>query len=85
MVTNILAAILIFSGIAVIFAFTKERHPVLTAARSAACGISAMMLVNITSAATGCYIAVNCFTVFVATFLSLPGVVGMLFLNLIYC
>ena len=69
---------------AVIYSFTKARHPVFTAFRSALCGVSALMLVNITAKATGCYIAVNCFTAFVATFLSLPGVVGMLLLNIIF-
>jgi len=84
MVTNILAAILVLSGILVVYAFTKAKKPVITALKSAVCGISAMLLVNLTSVATGCYIAVNYFTVFIATVLSLPGVVALLFLNLVY-
>lgn len=72
------------SAAIMIYTFTKAKHPVITAIKSAVCGISALMLVNITSAATGCYIAVNYFTAFVVTFLSLPGVVGMLILNIIF-
>ena len=84
MITKILAAILLISGIIVIYTFTKEKRPVLTAARSAVCGVSALMLVNITSAVTGCYIAVNYFTVYMAVVLSLPGVEGLLLLNLVF-
>ncbi len=84
MVTKILAIILAVSGIAVIYAFTKAKKPVITAVKSAICGISAMLLVNLTSAVTGCYIAVNYFTVFIATVLSLPGVIGLLLLNLVF-
>ncbi len=73
----IVAAVMIYS-------FTKAKHPVFTAIKSALCGISALMLVNITATATGCYIAVNYLTAFVATFLSLPGVIGMLILNIIF-
>ena len=84
MATKILAAILAVSGIAVIYSFTKAKRPVLTALKSAVSGISAMLLVNLVSAATGCYIAVNFFTVFIATVLSLPGVVGLLLLNVVF-
>ena len=84
MVTNVLTAILAISGIAVIFAFTKARKPVVTAFKSSLCGICAMLLVNLISAATGCYIAVNYFTVFIATVLSLPGVIGLLLLNIVF-
>ena len=84
MVTKILAVILLVSGIAVMCAFTKAKHPVITAFKSALCGVSAMLLVNLTSAATGCYIAVNSFTVFIATVMSLPGVIGLLLLNIVF-
>lgn len=84
MVTTVLGIILAISAAVVIFAFTKAKYPVLTAFKSAMCGICAMLLVNLTSAATGCYIAVNTFTVFIATVLSLPGVVGLLLLNIVF-
>ncbi|MBE6878817.1 MAG: hypothetical protein E7488_06615 [Ruminococcaceae bacterium] len=84
MVTEILAFVLAVSGIVVVYAFTKAKKPVITALKSAVCGISAMMLVNLTSATTGCYIAINYFTVFIATVLSLPGVIGLLLLNLVF-
>ena len=69
---------------AVCMGFSKTRRPLMAAAKSAASGISAMLLVNLVSGYTGCYIAVNCATVFVATVLSLPGVVCMLALKIIY-
>ena len=84
MVTTVLGILLAVSALAVIFAFTKAKHPVITAFKSAVCGICAMLLVNLTSAATGCYIAVNSFTVFIASVLSLPGVVGLLLLNIVF-
>ncbi|MBP1551265.1 MAG: pro-sigmaK processing inhibitor BofA family protein [Oscillospiraceae bacterium] len=43
-----------------------------------------VMLVNLTAKATGCYIAINYLTVAAATVLSLPGVIGMLLLNIIF-
>lgn len=66
------------------WAYSKNEHPYLTAAKNAASGLSALFLVNITSSATGCYIAVNTATVFVATVLSLPGVVALLVMKLIF-
>lgn len=84
MVTKILASILALSGIVIIYSFTKAKRPVITAFKSAVCGVSAMLLINLTAAVTGCYIAVNYFTVFIATVLSLPGVVALLFLNIVY-
>ena len=42
-----------------------------------------LLLVNLTSGYTGCYIVLNFATVFIATVLSVPGVVGMLFMKLL--
>lgn len=84
MAARILMIALCSLSLTVVYMFTKCRNPLLTAARSAACGISALMFVNLTSAATGCYIAVNHFTAFVATVLSLPGVIGLVLLNLVF-
>ena len=84
MAARILMIALAVMSMCVVYMFTKCRKPLLTAAKIAVCGISALVLVNITSAATGCYIAVNHFTAFVATVLSLPGVVGLVLLNLVF-
>ncbi|MBR2027623.1 MAG: pro-sigmaK processing inhibitor BofA family protein [Oscillospiraceae bacterium] len=84
MAAKILMTALCILSLAVVYMFTKSRKPLLTAAKSAVCGIAALMLVNITSASTGCYIAVNHFTAFVATVLSLPGVIGLVLLNLVF-
>lgn len=84
MAAKILISVLAVMSVSVIYAMSKNKKPLLTAAKSALCGISALMLVNITSAATGCYIAVNHFTAFVATVLSMPGVIGLVLLNLVF-
>lgn len=84
METNLWLVPAVLTAAIIIYTFTKAKHPVITAVKSAMCGVSALILVNITSAATGCYIAVNFFTVFVVTFLSLPGVIGLIILNIIF-
>lgn len=82
---NIIMLILaVVSMVAVVYAFTKAKHPFLTAGKSAFCGIASLLIINLTSAATGCYIAVNYFTAFVATVLSLPGVIALLFFNVMF-
>ena len=81
---NFLLVLAAVSAAVVVYEISKTKHPVATAVKSACCGIASLLLVNLTSAATGCYIAVNFFTVFVATVLSLPGVTGMLLLNIIF-
>ena len=69
---------------AMAYAYSRMKHPYFTAAKSAAGGLSALFLVNILSGATGCYIAVNTATVFVATVLSLPGVLALLVMKIIF-
>lgn len=64
--------------------FSRTRHPLTNAAKSAVSGLSAMLMVNLVSSYTGCYIAVNRATVFVSTVLSLPGVICLLLLKIIY-
>ncbi|MBQ8604090.1 MAG: pro-sigmaK processing inhibitor BofA family protein [Oscillospiraceae bacterium] len=66
------------------YAYSRCRHPFLTARRNSVSGLGAMLLVNILSGHTGCYIAVNAATVFVSTVLSLPGVVCLLIMKIIY-
>lgn len=74
----------LFALVAVSWGFSLCRRPFTAALRSAVSGLSAMLLVNLTSGYTGCYIAVNAATVFVSTVLSLPGVVCLLIMKLIY-
>ena len=78
------AAVMIVFAIVIIYTISKTKHPVKTAFKSAAGGVIPLLLVNLTAVSTGCYIAINFFTVFVAVFLSLPGVIGMLLLNIIF-
>ena len=70
--------------VCVSYGYSRCRHPFVTAFRNSISGISAMLLVNILSGYTGCYIAVNTATVFVSTVLSLPGVLCLLIMKLIY-
>ncbi|MBR5520694.1 MAG: pro-sigmaK processing inhibitor BofA family protein [Oscillospiraceae bacterium] len=64
--------------------YSRCRHPFVTAARNSISGVGAMLLVNLLSGYTGCYIAVNTATVFVSSVLSMPGVVCLLVMKLIY-
>lgn len=82
--TVIFIVFAIIALVCVSYGFSKSRHPLLSAAKSAVSGISAMLLVNLVSGHTGCYIAVNAATVFVSTVLSLPGVICMLVMKIIY-
>ncbi len=66
------------------YGYSRCRHPFITAARNSISGLGAMLLVNLLSGHTGCYIAVNTATVFVSSVLSLPGVVCLLIMKIIY-
>ena len=69
---------------AVASAFSRGAHPWISAARSAITGLAALFLINLTSGATGCYIAVNSRTVFISTVLSLPGVFALLVMKILF-
>ncbi len=84
MSSKIMLAVMLIGGIVIIYTFTKAKHPVITAFKSAMCGIAALLSVNLISGVTGCYIAVNPLTAFVATVISLPGIIAMLILNIIF-
>ena len=84
MQNTFMAAVASVAAAAVIYAIGKTKHPLRTALKSAMGGIAALLLVNLTAKATGCYIAINYLTVAAATVLSLPGVIGMLLLNIIF-
>lgn len=68
----------------VAWAYSKTRHPCITAARNAVSGMCSLLLVNLVSGRTGCYIAINAATVFLATVLSLPGVISLLVMKIIF-
>ncbi|MEG1782867.1 MAG: pro-sigmaK processing inhibitor BofA family protein [Oscillospiraceae bacterium] len=80
--------ILIAAGLitlsAVAFAISKCKRPFVTALKSAVSGFAGLLLINLTSGVTGCYIAVNACTAFVASVLSLPGVFALLVMKLIF-
>lgn len=72
------------SAITVVYLISKTKYPIKNAFKSTMAGILSLLFVNLTAVSTGCYIAINFFTVFVAVFLSVPGVIGMLLLNIIF-
>lgn len=84
MQNTFIAAAAVVSAVLVTYAIAKTKHPLYTALKSAMGGIAALLFVNLTAKATGCYIAINFFTMATATFLSLPGVIGMLILNIVF-
>lgn len=75
------SALVILCGVS--YGFSRSISPIWTAVKSAVSGIAALLLVNMTSVYTGCYIAINPRTVFVSTVLSLPGVFSLLVMKLL--
>lgn len=69
---------------AVSYGFSKSAHPYLSAVKSAVTGLSALLMINMVSGVTGCYIAINSRTVFVSTVLSLPGVFALLVMKILF-
>ena len=59
-------------------------HPIGRACLSALCGVSALGAVNLLAPYTGVSIALNYGTAFAAVVLGLPGVTGMLFLQVLF-
>ena len=68
----------------VVYGYSLTRRPYVTAIKNVISGLSALLLINIVSGATGCYIAVNGATVFMATVLSVPGVLALLVMKILF-
>ena len=64
--------------------FIRFRKALRTWLLSAAGGVAALGLVNLTAGLTGILLPMNLFTLLVCLVLGLPGTVGMLFLNLFW-
>ena len=73
-----------FISLGVVWGYSLTKSPYLTATKSAVSGLSALLLINILSGATGCYIAINSATVFMATVLSVPGVLALLVMKILF-
>ena len=65
-------------------AAAKGAHPIGQAVLSAVCGVGALGAVNLLAPYTGVALALNYGTAFAAVVLGLPGVVGLLFLRLLF-
>ena len=74
----------IIISIGVIYSLSLTRHPYLSALKSSVSGLAALFLINTVSSATGCYIAINSRTVFMATVLSVPGVLALLIMKILF-
>lgn len=84
MVLIILAVMGSAAVLAVAVYISKDKHPVLKAFSGAVCGIGALCAVNILSAYTCVSIALNYITVPVSVVLSVPGVILLLLLRLVF-
>lgn len=65
------------------FAAGRAKHPVRASLASALAGISALGAVNMLAPFTGVGLALNWFTSFVAVVLGAPGVITLLFMNVL--
>ena len=74
----------IIISIGVIYGLSLANRPYLTALKSSISGLAALLLINTVSSATGCYIAINIRTVFMATVLSVPGVLALLVMKILF-
>lgn len=84
MVLIVLAVMGTIAVLAVAVYTAKDKHPFLKALSSAVCGIGALCAVNFLSANTGVAIALNYITTPVAVVLSVPGVILLLMLRLVF-
>ncbi len=66
------------------YLISKTRKPALTALKSSGIGIASLLLINLTSSFTGCYIMINTYSAFIASVLSLPGVIALVFMRLVF-
>ena len=78
----LICAIVISAG--VVYGLSLASHPYLSALKSSVSGLAALFLINTVSSATGCYIAINSRTVFMATVLSVPGVLALLIMKILF-
>ncbi len=84
MIQIILTAILVISTLLVIAVLAKSKNTARQTVFSAACGICSLGTINLLSAVTGLSITVNYLTCFIAAVLSIPGVVLMVVLELLF-
>ncbi len=80
----IMLIIMAITLIVISFFISKTKRPMLTALKSSVMGVASLLLVNLTSAFTGCYIMINIYSAFIASVLSLPGVIALVFMRLVF-
>ncbi len=79
-------ALIIMAIVLVLMAYliSKTKHPVRVALKSSGIGIISLLIINLTSSVTGCYIMINIYSAFIASVLSLPGVIALVFLRVVF-
>ncbi|MDD3429602.1 MAG: pro-sigmaK processing inhibitor BofA family protein [Oscillospiraceae bacterium] len=84
MFVKIMACVLALAGVGlVVAAMAKTQHPIRKAMTSAVCGIGTLGAVNLLGGITGVTVALNFVTAFIAVAFSAPGVITLLFIQLI--
>ena len=84
MITWVLTVAGIVGMIVVCVYISKEKRPFLRAGASSICGLGMLGAINVFSAFTGVSIAVNYATSLISVVFSIPGVVLLLFLRVIF-
>ena len=80
--TVIISLISVF-GLCILFLYIKSRRPLKSAAINALFGISALILVNLTSRFTGVHIPINVYTVPSSAVFGIPAVCTLIILQII--
>jgi pro-sigmaK processing inhibitor BofA len=76
--------ILSVTAFALLVLFIKSRRPVKALVINAFSGIITLILINLTTAFTGIHIPVNWWSVSASAGLGIPGVIGLILLQMIF-
>ncbi len=79
-----LLILLAVATVVIVAMLAKEQHTVKKTLISAGCGICSLGTINLLSTITGIAVSVNYITCFVAAVLSIPGVVLLVVLQLLF-
>ncbi len=77
-------AVLSVTALILIVFFIKSRKPIKSLVLNAFSGIISLILINVTTSFTGIHIPVNWWSVTACAGLGLPGVIGLILLQIIF-
>ncbi|MEG2053747.1 MAG: pro-sigmaK processing inhibitor BofA family protein [Oscillospiraceae bacterium] len=83
-VLTVMVTVLAVGILVVCTAYTKEKHMFSKACAFSLCGIGTLGAINLFSAYTGISIALNYFTALISLVFSVPGVVALLFMRVLF-